>query len=587
MSLDAWLTILVICIAFTLLLKGKAADVVMLTAALTLMLLGIITPYEMLSGFANTGLATIAMLLIVAAAMTRSGVLSPFINLMLGRPRNQTISQLRLMFPVAALSSILNNTPVVAMIVPYVQQWARRFNLSSSALLIPLSYAAIVGGTCTLIGTSTNLVINGIYSDTTGNSFQLFELAWIGLPLVLVTIAFIALTGRLLLPKVVHQKQLFADSREYVVEMLVSKNSTLVGKSIENAGLRQLNGVYLVEIIRSGAVIGAVDPHELLKADDRLIFAGNVDAILDLQSINGLALADDQVFKIGEDRGSNIMLEAVISNHYPFLDQSVKVSNFRNHYGAVIIAIYREGDHLKQRLGDVILCPGDVLLLEAPKSFVTYQKRSRDFLLISELSGTKPTSRKQGPIALVILLAMLSAVTLGLVSMFQGVAIAVGLLLITSCISAQEARFSLDLEIIFVIAASMAVGLAFEKTGAADVIAHYLLNWIGTSPYIALTLLFFTTALITALVSNITAAVLMFPVAYAFSEQLGISLQPLAVVLMVAASASFATPIGYQTNLMVYGPGNYCYRDFLKIGIPMTLVVGVTTVILVPLIWPL
>ena len=587
MSIDAWLTLIIIGATFVSLMKGLAPDMVMFSAVTLLTLLGILEPIEAVSGFSNTGLLTIAMLFIIASAITRTGGLIPIIDKVLGRPQSMINAQLRVMLPVASFSSVLNNTAVVAMIIPYIQQWSRRFNLPSSQLLIPLSYAAIVGGTCTLIGTSTNLVINGIYVDTGASSLALFELAWIGIPLVLITLGFMVLVGHHLLPKSVDHLQAFDDARKYSVEMLVKHNSALVGLTVEGAGLRQLNGVYLVEIVREGHIISVVEPREVLQSGDRLIFAGNVDSVVDLQAINGLQLADDQTFKLESDRGSHVLLEAVIDKQYPFLNQSVKASRFRNYFGAAIIAISREGIQLKQRLGDVILQAGDVVLLEAPLSFIARQRYNRNFLVISQLSDTQPIVTQRRPLALLILFGLLAVVALGWLTMFKAATVAVGLLLVSRCISVREARLSVDIEVVIVIASALALGLAFDKTGASVYLSEALLSIVGNSIILSTALLFFVTAILTAMISNIAAAVIMFPIAVAISEQLGIRLEPLVVMLMVAASASFATPIGYQTNLMVYGPGRYTYNDFLKIGIPLTILVGIATLYIVPLIWPL
>ena len=586
MSIDAWLTVIILISVFLLLMKGYAADLTLFLAVLVLMLLGILEPGEAVSGFSNTGMLTIAMLFIVASAMTRTGGLIPLVDKLFGRPKNSTNAQFRVMLPVAMFSSVLNNTAVVAMMIPYVQQWARRYNLASSQLLIPLSYAAIVGGTCTLIGTSTNLIINDIAIDAGAKSLSLFELAWVGIPLVAATLIFMFLLGRHLLPKNTSHGQRFADAREYSIEMLINDSSSLIGKSIEIAGLRHLNGVYLVDIVRNEQILSAVEPREILQANDRLVFVGNVDSVVDLQAISGLQLADDQTFKLDSDRGTHVLVEAVIGNQYPFLDQTVKQSHFRNYFGAAIVAISREGSQLKQRIGDVVLRAGDVILLEAPLNFIESQRYNRNFLVISQLSGSQPIVTQRRPVALIILIGLLLSVSIGWLSMFKAATVAVALLITTRCISVREARLSVDIEIIVVIASALALGLAFDKTGAAAKLAELLLAMVDNSPMLAAALLFTVTALLTAMISNIAAAVLMFPVAVAIGDQFGIRLEPLVVILMVATSASFATPIGYQTNLMVYGPGNYSYQDFLRVGLPLTLVVGLVTLLIVPLVWP-
>lgn len=585
LSLDAWLTLITISLCFSLLVFSRyPPDAILVAGVGLLLLLGILTPMEALSGMSNEGMATVAVLFIVARGLSHAGVVG-WMSHRLGRPKNVRSAQLRLMLPVAGLSSILNNTPVVAMLVPAVSDWAKRNHLSVSQLMIPLSYAAITGGTCTLIGTSTNLVVNGMLLDALGGSgLSLFELAWVGIPCAVIVIGFTVLIGHKLLPSRDKYTETFEDARQYIVEMQVEKSSALVGKSIEEAGLRQLPGMYLIEIDRAGRLITAVSPQEVLQPYDRLIFVGDVRSVVDLKNMRGLKIAEDQVFKLGDHARHRCLVEAVVSPNFPYLDKSVRDSSFRHHYQAVIIAVARDGERIKGKIGDITLKPGDTLLLEAHDQFVSEQRYKKSFLLVSEIENSRPVYHEHRNRAVVILLIMIGLVTFGVLSMFKAVTLAAGLMLVTRCLSVREAKQSIDWQIVLVIAASIALGAALDKTGAARFIADAMVGGTG-SPMMTLASVFTLTVIFSALISNIAAAALIFPIALAASEQLAVNFFPFAITLMMAASTCFATPIGYQTNLMVYGPGNYRFLDFVKIGLPLSALVGITTVLVVPLVW--
>ncbi len=585
---EALATLFVIAGCFGLLITTRLpADMVLLAGVAVLVFANILTPAEALAGAASEGLATVAVLFVVAQALSDTGVVSWISYNLLGRPKSVASAQVRLMAPVAIFSSVLNNTPVVAMMVPAVRDWARRNNISSSQLMIPLSYAAIIGGTCTVVGTSTNLVVNDMLKAQPGiDGLALFELAWVGIPCTLVVLGLTVATSRWLLPDRKGQAQRFEDARQYVVEMLVEPGSPLVGKSIEDAGLRQLPGMFLIEIDRAGRILTAVSPRELLQANDRLIFAGDVRSVVDLKNIHGLRVADDQVFKLDAHQSTRSLVEVVISPNFPHLGKTVRDMGFRNHYGAAIIAISRDGRHLKTKIGDVDLRPGDTLLLETHEDFIENQRYSRDFLLVSQIENSRPVRHEQRGTAGLILLGMVALVGTGVVPMFKAALLAAALLVLTRCVRIRDARRSIDWEVLLVIAASIGLGAAMEKTGAAQSIAELIIGASAGSPTGLLISLFALTAAFSAVISNMAAAVILFPVAIAASQGLGVAPEPLAITLMIGASTCFATPIGYQTNLMVYGPGNYKFQDFLKMGVPLTVAVGIVTVAIVPLIWP-
>ena len=595
MDIASYLAIAAVLICFSALVFTRyAADIVLMGGVTALLVMGVISPVEALSGFANQGMITVAMLFIVAQGLSKTGGAAWLAGSLLGRPSTIGWAQLRLMLPVATLSSVVNNTPVVAMMIPAVMDWAKRNQFAVSQLMMPLSYAAIIGGACTLIGTSTNLVVDGMlrtHYQAVGaeeaHQLGIFDLAWVGIPCVIVTLVYVYFVSPLLLPKNTRSSERqFGDTRQYTVEMLVEPSSPLVGQTVEVAGLRSLPGVFLVEIQRSGHLITAVGPAQELHANDRLVFAGNVESVVDLQKMRGLRPADDQIFKLDSERSQRHLVEVVISNSFPQVGKTVKEGRFRSTYGAAIIAVAREGQRIKSRIGDITLKPGDTLLIEAGRSFERQQRYVRDFLLVRKIDDYSPVSHERMGIALTIFITMVILAATSLLSMLEASMLAAGAMILFRCTQAEEARRSIDWQVLIVIGASIALGTALEKTGVTLSIAQHFVGAVGQSPHTALVMLFVLVAGFSAIISNVAAAVLLFPVAAAISTELDVDMIPMAVTLMIAASASFSTPIGYQTNLMVYGPGEYRFVDFLKMGVPLTILVGITTVLLVPIIWP-
>ena len=585
---QGWLSLALVVLCFVLFVRTRIAPDIITAGALTLLLVtGVLTTEEALAGFSNPGMLTVAVLYVVVTGLTETGAVGWIGQSLLGRPRGEAQAQLRLMAPVAGLSAFLNNTPVVAIFIPAVQDWSKRHRLPLSGLLIPLSYASIAGGTCTLIGTSTNLVVDGLYSARTGGpGLALFDLAWIGLPVVATVLGFVVLAGRWLLPRRKPAAESFEDVRRYTTEMLVTADSPLAGKSIEAAGLRQLPGLFLVEIDRRGQILPAVSSQELLQAGDRLVFAGVIDSVVDLQQIRGLVPATDQVFKLGGPRQDRCFVEAVLSNKSPLIGRSVRAGRFRAQYNAVIIALSRHGERVPGKIGDMVLAAGDTLLLETRPGFAVQQRNSRDFLVVSQLGDSHPIDHGRAPVAIAIVAAMVASVTVGLLSMLEAALLAAGAMVMTRCTAGRVARRAPDWQVLVVIATSFGIGAALEKTGAAGLLAGSLIGLAHGMPWLSLALVFVVAALLTALATNNVAAVLTFPLAFEAARLMDVSPLPFVITLMIAASASFATPVGYQTNLMVFNVGGYRFGDFLRIGIPLTLLVGIVTVVLVPLIWP-
>ncbi|MGB7551463.1 MAG: SLC13 family permease, partial [Chromatiaceae bacterium] len=586
MNPDALLTLALVIGVLVLLASTRiAADIILMAALAVLVISGILTPTEALAGFANTGVMTIASLYVVAASLEETGAVQYIARYLLGQPASIRQAQARILAPTAALSAFMNNTAVVAMLIPAVQDWSKSIHVSASKLLLPLSYAAILGGTLTLIGTSTNLVVDGLLQSQLGIHLGMFEIASVGIPVLLVGGGFVLLFADQLLPARQGIKEQLDQAREYAVEVEIAPGSPLAGKSIAQAGLRGLTYTYLAEIVRQDQRLRAVAPDTQLRVGDRLCFIGAADGANELRRIQGLQPARDAVQKLNLAARHRHLVEAVVGPDFPALERTIRDGQFRTRYQAVILAVSRDGTRLPGKLGDIRLQVGDTLLLEAGQSFVEQYRYRKDFLLVSLLDDSSAPDFRKAPWSLAMLAAMVVASASGLVSILEAAFLAAGGLLATRCISASKARRAIDLSVLVVIAASFALGTAMTKTGAAQGLAGLMLGGAGLSPWLALALVYLLTSLFTEFITNNAAAVLMFPVALALATQLGVSPLPYAITIMFAASASFMTPIGYQTNLMVMGPGGYQFTDYLRLGLPLNILVGITTVGIIPLFW--
>ncbi|MEX0900476.1 MAG: SLC13 family permease [Gammaproteobacteria bacterium] len=561
-----------------------APDVLLMGAVTVLILTGVLTPAQALSGFANTGLWTVGLLYVIAIGLQESGGIQWIAQTLFGEPRGSTTVRARLLVPAAGLSAFLNNTTVVAMLIPAVQQWAQKLGISPSKLLLPLSYAAIIGGTCTLIGTSTNLVIDGLLRQSGHPGLGIFEIAWVGVPLAVTGLAYLIFFSDRLLPTRGGVIDELERVREYAVEFEVDPAGSIKGRTIAAAGLRSLAHGYLAEIIRGDQVLSAVGPDTRLEAGDRLMFVGSPDCAKELRSIQGIYPASAGAHKLDIQHHQRCLVEAVISPDFQGIGKSIRELQFRTRYRAAVLSVYRAGETSERKIGDVRLQVGDTLLMETDRAFVKQYRSRRDFLLVSALNDSTPPDFSKAPRAVMILVAMVTTAALGVLSMLEAALLAAGAMLVSGCITVARARNGIDYSVLIVIGASFALGAAMTETGLAASAATMLTNNIAT-PLLALAVVYILTAVFTELITNNAAAVLMFGIAVAVAEQLGVSPMPFVVVVMFAASAAFMTPIGYQTNLMVMGPGGYRLADYLRVGAPMSLLAFSVTMIFVPLIW--
>lgn len=601
MGVSGYLVLLIIILAIICLIKAVAPSAVILAGALFLCFVtGIITPQEAISGLSNQGVVTIALLLIMVAGIQQSGALHIVSFYFLSRRKKRSIpaSLFRMMVPASFLSAFLNNTPIIVIFTPIIKRWAEWLGYASSKFLIPLSYATMFGGMCTLIGTSTNLVVHGMMLDNNLGGFSMFELAKVGIPCTLAGWLYLSFVGYKILPQ---RKDIFEavqeDKKEYIVGMKVVSKSFLVGKTIQEAGLRDLKNTYLLEIERKGEVFGPVSPKERIQESDILYFVGVTSGILDIQDIPGLIPATHKMFEKDFSRIASHFVEAVVSDSSPLLGKTVKEANFRTKYSAGVIAIHRNGHRIKEKIGDIELHAGDTLLILAREEFLKNWADSRDFYLVSKIKTKEAQPLYRIYLSLTILSLMVLVVALrdllppiggNKISMLYAASGAVCLMLLMRCVELKEAKNALDLNVLLTIVCALGIGKAFYNSGAAQTIAFFLIKLSrGFGPVGILGAIYLLTSLFAAIITNKAAVVLVFPIAYSAALQLGLNPHPFFIAIALAGSASFSTPIGYQTNLIVQGAGGYKFSDYLKVGLPLNVLFFIISLVLIPLFWSL
>jgi di/tricarboxylate transporter len=571
-------------------------DVAILGGLIMLMLGGVVDLVDATAGFSSPAVLMLAGLFVVAKGVERTGAIRQFARRTLGHPRSVAGAQLRMMVPVSLLSGVMNNTPIVAICIPIVREWSRRLKISPSHLFMPLSFAAILGGKLTLIGTASNIIVMEewvSWSEASGLAgpsplMQFLGVAAIGLPCLIVGIAFILIAAPKLLPIRKPNTQEQPNAREYQVNFVVKKGSSVIGQTIENAGLRNLPGLFLSGVERGNIQLPAVDPSFMLNEDDRLVFVGLLDSVLDLRQIRGLEPDDTQTKKLDVTDTTRTLAEAVVSTNSDIVGKTVRQSQFRARYNAVILAVHRQGQQIAAKIGDITLKPGDTLLLETHVNFRSTWRRSDEFFLISDVPGGDPTRNQRAPIALLIvavLIAMLIWAPIDRVTVVWGCALA---MVVTRCATGTEAREGLDWRVLLVIAGAIGIGKALVNTGlAAD--AGGGLAMIGGELGVPamLFVVFMAGAILSQFITNYAAAALLFPVGMTIAATMGIDPTPIVFVLMLGVGCSFISPIGYQTNLMVYGPGGYRFLDYARLGVPLTILLGVVSAVLAPMVYGL
>ncbi len=585
-----WLTIGVTLLVLFALAKEKPADMVFSAAIVVLSLCGVITAQEAFSGFISSSLLMVAALFLVTAGLKETGVVDLIGARILGPARTELAGLIMLLTFAVGASAFLNNTPIVAMLIPVVLAWCRRQHVAPSKLLIPLSFMTILGGCCSRIGTSTNLVVDGLMTKEGMPEMGFFEIGYAGVPCAIVGMVYMLTIGRKLLPERKELLEQLGDARrEYLVEMLVTPACRLIGQSIEAAGLRRLPGLFLIEVDRRGSIIAPVSPDTVLEANDRLVFTGIVETIVDLKKIQGLEPATESTDPSAQEERRRRLCEAVISTSSPLVGQTVKEASFRSHYNAAIVAIHRNGARLATKIGDVKLEAGDTLLMQTGPNFVQAHRNNPDFYLVSDVEGSQPLRHERWWVALLVFAGLLAVMFFGKgETAMLGAFIAGGMMIATRCMTASDGRHAVDWQVLIAIGASFGLGTALEKSGAAMYLSTKLVAVTEPfGPIAALAAIYFVTMVLNELITNNGAAALAFPFCLKAADLMHCDRRPFVMAVALAASFAFASPVGYQTHMMVFGPGGYRFIDFVKVGVPLNLLLWVTCIILIPMIWPL
>jgi di/tricarboxylate transporter len=588
MELSAWITLAVLAVMVVVLYTERVPPApAVLGASVILMLAGIITPEQAFAGFSNEAPIIVASLLIVARAVDVAGIMQPIVTRLFRGAQGARGILARLLFPLAGISAFVNNTTLVAMTIPAVIDISARRNLPASRFLMPVSYAAILGGVVTAIGTSTNLTVSGLLTEAGMPPLGLFEPTAVGLPIALVGVAVLVLVAPRLLPDRTPVGGALADNgRDFTVTMRVEPGGEADGATVSDAGLRQLQGVFLVEVERGGRSIAPVGPDERLQSDDLLTFVGRVDNIVDLQRVRGLASAEAR--QIGSLAGTvHAFYEVVVGAGGDLVGQTLKQVDFRARYDAAVIAIHRAGHRVNAKLGDVPLRVGDTLLVLSDPTFRSRWRDRPDFLVIAPLSGISPRQPRRAWLIGAVFVGFVLATGSGLVPILQASIAAAMIVVATGVLTLRQARDAVDLQIIILIASAFGLGAAVASSGLAATIAGGLVNTLSPfGPLGAMAAILIATMVLTELLSNNAAAALMFPIGVATAMALGADVRPFVITIMLGASLSFLTPIGYQTNLMVFGLGGYRFSDYARVGVPLNLVTIVLTLLLVPIVFP-
>ncbi|USO00064.1 MAG: SLC13 family permease [Phycisphaeraceae bacterium] len=589
--LHPWAMLVLILGMVGALVSGRfGPDIVLMGVLTACVLLGFVDPTAAVHGFANHGLITVALLYVVASGMQETGATNMLVARLLGRPKSVLETQARLTIPVAGVSAFVNNTPIVAMFLPVLSGVARRGGFPAAKLFMPLSFASILGGVCTLIGTSTNIVVADLLnaSDLTHEGkplrFGMFTLTAVGLPIAAAGIVYILVLGRKLLPGDSNQSEETAGQREYMVAMRVSDDSALAGKTVEQANLRNLKGLFLARIDRLDATVLAVGPDEVLHAGDVLNFVGNLDSVVDLARMRGLLpITDEQA--ASQNRTKLRLVEAVVAASSTFIGRSIRDCGIRTRYEAVVVAVHRRGHRLQGKIGQIVLRAGDTLLLEAEADFVRKNRDSHDFYLVTERAESAAPRHDRAWAAIGILAMLVATISLGVPPLVASM-VAAGLMIIARCCTGPQARANVDWQVLVTIGAAFGIGDAIDNTGIASIVARAVVDLATPlGPWAILTAIYCMTFIFASVMTHNAAAVIMFPLAMSISQQAGLNPLMVVVILAIAASCEFASPIGYQTNLMVMGPGGYRWIDYTRFGGPLTILAAIICIALAPLVY--
>lgn len=527
----------------------------------------------------------IGVLFVVVAGLTHTGVLQWIVKHLLGQPETYSKAVIRLMLPVAGLSSFLSNTTVVALFVGIVKMWSKKLGVSPSKLLIPLSYASGMGGVCTLIGTPPNLIISGLYAENTGVAMNVLTTTIPGLFCLAIGVLSIIAMHKLL-PDRKAPDSAFESTSDYTVELLVPSDNPYIGQTLNEAGLYDVRGGNLIEVVHYDEFLSPADGEEIVMGGDRLIYSGQIDEILDLKDSHGLVNADHHVFTLSEIDSSRQLRTAYVTFGSSLIGKAIGKTSFEKDNGVVLVAVARSGNRIDQSPREVVLQAGDTLLLDCPPKLKIDESSLTTQLHFFD-SDQVPNIGKKTLISTTIMMAMVVLSALDIIPLLQCAFLAAIAMLLFRCCSVDQAMKAINWEILMVFAGSVVLGIAIQKTGIAERLAFGILDVCGDNPIVVMTAICFVGTFITEFISNTAAGAMFFPIMYQAAEKLGYEPFPFLVALMISVSSSFATPIGSPTHMLVYGPGGYRFSDFMRIGLLMNLIILAANIFIVNIVYPL
>lgn len=585
-NIHAWITIVTVLGMFTTMLFTKLrADLVFLSAIGILYVTGVLDAKEAFSGFSSSSVIVVGVLFVIVAGLTHTGVLYVVVKYLLGQPTSYGKAVTRLMFPVAALSSFLSNTTVVAMFVGIVKMWSKKLGISPSKLLIPLSYASGMGGVCTLIGTPPNLIISGLYEEKTGVAMNILTTTVPGLfCLVVGVLSVIAM--RRLLPDRKTPESAFEEAGEYTVEFQVPSDNPYISKTLKEAGLLHVNGGSLIELYHYDNIPLPLSEDEPLMGGDHLVYAGQIDALVELAHNHQLVSANHHLFSYDEFDTNRNLRTAYVNFGSSLIGKTIEGCTFEKDSNLTLVAVSRYGERINKSPRQVVLQAGDTLLLLCPKNVNIDTTSPRSDIHFFE-SDDVPNVGTGTIISSIIMIAMVALSALGVMPLLQCAFLAAGAMLICRCCNTEQAMKAINWDILMVFAGSAVLGLAIQKTGIAALLANGILDVCGTNPLVVMTAVCLVGTFITEFISNTAAGAMFFPIMYEAAEKMGYDPFPFLVALMISVSSSFATPIGSPTHMLVYGPGGYRFSDFMRIGLLMNLIILAANIFIVNIVYPL
>ena len=587
-SVNAWITMLTLIGIFVVMSRYRIpAEVAFLSALTVLLVTGVVTEEEGMAGFGSEPVVIHAAFAIIIAGLLHTGVLYWLSKNVLGDPKDYNNALLRLMVPTSIMSAMLNSVNVVLLLIDAVKIWSKKLNIPSSKLLLPLSYAATLGGMCTLLGNSSNLVIAGLYLNQTGRSLNVFEPLLPGVILTIVGVAMVILLQRLIPPRE-SAEQSFETTSDYTVELLVPTDNPAVGESVSEAGLYDVKGGSLVEIVRfDREIIMPVPKDEWILGGDRLIYAGQINEILELKRTHGLAAADHHVWSIKDIDTKRRMRTAYVTFGSDLIGISMTQCDFEQKNNVALVAVARQGHRVEGQPREIQIQAGDTLLLECPpKGEEQFERETRRSLTFFD-SHFVPQLGPKTITSAIILIFMFIISSFHVLPLMATTMLAAGLMMLAGCCRITDVTKYIEWELLLVLGSTVVFSVAITKTGIAENIATHIQQLCGNNPYVVMAVMCLLASLVSEFVTDVGASAIFFPIMYQQAELLGCNPMPFVMSLMLCVTFSFASPIGSSTHMLIYGPGSFRFTDFARLGICMHVILLIIALIIVNIIYPL